>query len=774
MSLLVARSLAVYGGTAALLLWLAHRWISPLRPRFAVALAALPLLFTGRAMLTGGVYAPLDIVYAVAPFSAHREELGVGHPRSPILGDVVYQEIPWRKVVREAVKHGRLPLWNPAVLAGEPLLAVQQPAVLHPGTWIGFLLPLGQAWTFEMALRILLALLCGYLFLREIWCCETASLLGALGWAYSNYLVFYLGYPLSPAAAPFPLLLLAVRRIVRSPNRRAAAILVVALLWIVAAGHPETLLHTVAGAGLYFLFELAFVDRSRRGRPILLALGSGALAFGLSAVLLLPLLEALPHTLEQAGRSDWYAHQKRSVALSASLERLASEIIPYGAAAAEKGHTMPGAFEPSGYAGSLLLPFAVAGLFSRRREGWFFLGLALLGVAVYAQTPAADALAKLPLFDIALNERLIFMTAFSLCVLAALGANRLRDGEGVTAFVVGAIASLLGRAWLFHRLAPDGLSSARFWLQAGPLAAATALLLLLPRERRATTGVALLVALLAAQRVLEAGGLYPTVARQAFYPPLEVLAKIPRAAPYRMTSLHYTFVPNVAALYELEDVRGYEAMTFRPLFETYPLWCVHQPVWFNRVDDPTKPFLSFLNVRWVLQPLDAPPPAGWPVLAEADGMRLLENPGVLPRAFVPRLYRAERDSARRLELLKSIGDFGDRGVVEGETHGWIANGDGRVTIASYRPDAMTFEVDALRELLVGTSITAWPGWKASLDGRPAASLGYNHAFLAFRVPAGRHRLRLSYAPDGFRWGLAITLATLALSVAWSVASRRAS
>ena len=53
--------------------------------------------------------------------------------------------LPWRAAVRGEVFAGRLPLWNPYVLGGSPLLAVQQPAVLHPGTWVGFLLPLAQA-----------------------------------------------------------------------------------------------------------------------------------------------------------------------------------------------------------------------------------------------------------------------------------------------------------------------------------------------------------------------------------------------------------------------------------------------------------------------------------------------------------------------------------------------------------------------------------------------------------------------------------------------------
>ena len=257
MVLLVARCLAVYGATAAATLLLVRRFVSPLSLRVALVLAAAPLLFTGRALLTGSVYGPIDILYNGYPFGAHRVELGVSPDRTPVLSDVVYQQIPWRAAVRRAAFEGRMPLWNPDVLGGEPLLAVQQPAVLHPGTWIGLLLPLPQAWTFEMTLRLLIALLCAYLFLRDLWCCELASLLGALGWAFSNWMIFSLGVPLMPAAAPFPLLLLGLRRIAREPGRRSVALTVAALVLIGVAGHPETLLHACAAGGVYFLFELA-------------------------------------------------------------------------------------------------------------------------------------------------------------------------------------------------------------------------------------------------------------------------------------------------------------------------------------------------------------------------------------------------------------------------------------------------------------------------------------------------------------------------------------
>src|SRR5262249_35983300 len=148
-----------------------------------------------------------------------------------------------------------------------------------------------------------------------------------------------------------------------------------------------------------------------------------------------------------------------------------------------------------------------------------------------------------------------------------------------------------------------------------------------------------------------------------FYPPLKSLALVPREAPFRTAAVGFIFIPNIAALYEVEDVRGYEAMTFRPLSETFPLWCVPQPIWYNRVDDPTRPFLAFFNVRWVLVPSRHPPPPGWKSLYRGEEGQLLENPGVLPRAFAPKSLRYTTDPAGEVGLMEGIRDFAEVGVV---------------------------------------------------------------------------------------------------------------
>ena len=141
-------------------------------------------------------------------------------------------------------------------------------------------------------------------------------------------------------------------------------------------------------------------------------------------------------------RTIWYAHQPRPGAGRRASAGSSPQLLPYAVGVSGHGRLMDGFIEPSAYAGALLFPFAVTGVFARIRCRWFFLPTGLFGLAVWAKTVVADALAKLPLFDIALNERLILWTLVSLCVLAALGANRIADGEGAPAFVAGCVATL--------------------------------------------------------------------------------------------------------------------------------------------------------------------------------------------------------------------------------------------------------------------------------------------------------------------------------------------
>jgi hypothetical protein len=358
--------------------------------------------------------------------------------------------------------------------------------------------------------------------------------------------------------------------------------------------------------------------------------------------------------------------------------------------------------------GPIVLALAILGIVTgfRKRATCFFALLALCCLsATFGTKPIAHLLHALPLFDIAINERLAFAASFAMAMLAA--------------FAVDALAK---KSWI-----------------------ATAIL-----------------ALVLLQRVHEDGSFYPALPREAVFPRIPLIAAIPRDA--RMTAQSFAFTANGPAMYGLEDVRGYEAMTFKRLYETYPLWSTYQRAWFNRVDDLSRPFLSFLNVRYAIGQGDPPP--GWLLLREDRGTRLFENLHDLPRAFVPRRIRYERDGKTIVESMQQQGDFSELAWIEAPEYRPhdIVNGPGRVVVRRF---GLRYELEAAMENdgWIVISATAWRGWRARVDDERVEPRFANHAFLGVFVPRGTHRVALDYQPKSFTLGRNISLATLAMLAA---------
>ena len=83
--------------------------------------------------------------------------------------------------------------------------------------------------------------------------------------------------------------------------------------------------------------------------------------------------------------------------------------------------------------------------------------------------------------------------------------------------------------------------------------------------------------------------------------------------------------------------------------------------------------------------------------------------------------------------------------------------------------ALTTELSCAGVLVL--SDNWFPGWKATLDGRPVPILEADGALRAIPVPGGRHRVEMHYRPASIRWGGAISLVTF-LSLVVIVLTRK--
>jgi uncharacterized membrane protein YfhO len=64
----------------------------------------------------------------------------------------------------------------------------------------------------------------------------------------------------------------------------------------------------------------------------------------------------------------------------------------------------------------------------------------------------------------------------------------------------------------------------------------------------------------------------------------------------------------------------------------------------------------------------------------------------------------------------------------------------------------------------------YPGWKATLDGRPVEIFRANYLSQGVVVPQGVHRVVFDYQPESFRYGAIISVLSIAgILVMWAVA-----
>ncbi len=756
-------SAALYLATGIALLWAADRWISPVRRSAALILLLIPLCLTGRAILTDGLFGPFDLPYETLPLSDQRGEHGFGSAHNSMISDLSMQIIPYRKAVRDAVSRGEWPLWNPYTLCGEPLAAEEQPAAYSPFTLLALLLPVAKSFTYTATLWFFIAALGAFLFARELGCDEVPALFAGVGFMACSALTFFILWPIGQAWALLPFVLLAVRRV-----RSLPWILLIALTLLLLTGHPESTLHVVFLGAAYGMLHLS-------KRAVLHAIAAGALALGICAIDLLPFIEATKQTEESITRSRFYAHEKRSVGAADSMVILATDLL---ADTQQRGWRTPRASELRSYtaaAGSIVLALFVYAMGRvRGREKWFFFGMLVFCLLEHVRSPLEDLLQRVPLFDIAVNDRFAFGAAFAFVILAALGVDRLARDRDVLRFAATGFAVILSIAvmsWVIERrglILPNVERWGVYRTFADVALLAIAMLILIVRPRLVAPA---LFACLLIQRSVQEGGLYPTFPADAAYPPIPLFKSLeaPRE-PFRIVSEGITFLPATNAFYGLEDVRGYSAMTFRRYAAVYDLWCRRLPGFVNIVDDLPSGFLSVMNVRYALAHRLLPLPAGWREIARYRGTKLLENQDVLARAFVPAVVHLGSpapliEMALEPELRQNAWIDMNRAPAKRR------NGPGSVhlTRARYGFDIVA---DMKGDGWVVVSESAWPGWRATVDGTRIRHQFADITFLGIYLTPGKHSIHLVYWPDSFVLGRAISGATLLAIAIYVIARRR--
>lgn len=422
---------------------------SPRRARLLSA-AALPAAAVGIALLlaaggTLGMGRGVVLSQSARSFLYPWRGLETARPTTPpALTDPVWQFVPWWTFARAELAEGRLPLWNPHQDGGVPLLGNAQSALGSPLVWPALLLGVARGWNLVLLLKIAVALVGTYLWLRDAGRSRAASGLGAVAFALSGPFVAWLAHPHTLVAAPLPFVLLFARRVGKHPGARNLAGLVVSTAALLAGGHPETMLQAAVVAAALTLAE---VSDPTRLRPVL---GGAVLGALLAAPFLLTSLEYLG--LSSAWRN---AAGRHPVVLAArDVVRFVVSDSP-----------SPNRIESAASVSLVVLALVPFGLRRERRA----IAAGLLGagaVTLVYDGPVARALATTtPIYW----SRLLLLLPLPLSWLAASGLDRLVERAGARRRFAGALATalallaavqLIGEARGVHETSPaDRLSS---------------------------------------------------------------------------------------------------------------------------------------------------------------------------------------------------------------------------------------------------------------------------------------------------------------------------
>src|SRR5947209_15853617 len=173
---------------------------------------------------------------------------------------------PLRVAAARITLEGHLPLWNPYIFGGMPLLASSQGGLLFPPNWFYLFFSAPTATNLMVVSSYTLAALGAYLYARRSGSSIAGSIVTSLAWQWGGFLVGQIGHiNIVQTAAMMPWVLWSLDGYALS-DKRKWGVLVAAFVALQAfVGHQQTFAYSLLLAASYAVV-MAFAEEERRAR----------------------------------------------------------------------------------------------------------------------------------------------------------------------------------------------------------------------------------------------------------------------------------------------------------------------------------------------------------------------------------------------------------------------------------------------------------------------------------------------------------------------------
>jgi uncharacterized membrane protein YhaH (DUF805 family) len=661
-------------------------------------------------------------------------------------GDISLYFLPLESYIRRHLIMGSIPLWNPYVSCGQPLVGNPQSWVYYPTTILLRYMPASVYLNVNTTIHLLLAALGSYLFLRRICNDRLGAIVGAMVYSGSGFVVSKAQFPpMLQSEAWLPWLMILVDRMIDRPRVWYASLLALVVALELYAAHAQIAYMSFACAAIYAIARIWQIRKHQQRaltafRDMGLSLFLGIIA---SSVQLLPAFQLF--RLSARGDMGWYSANRFLI----WPEQLINFILPgyFGNPVHGTYWAAGNVWEPCIYIG--IFPLILSGIAiyrsGRRLAVRFF--AALGGVALWLGLGKFGGLFWIAFYAVpGISNfhdpaRFAFLTIFSLAALSAIGMRRLRD-TGYSNILRLSIVLICGLnlIWYSSQLTP---AVSHVGLEHAP-----ASLALMPPQ-----GI---------------GRVFSISHDQVWQRYINYDDYGPQTTRF-IDELTDTMTPNISMRYGVEEANGYEPVSLEACSE---MAVITQSA-ILRQSPSASSLMGLMNVHAVILPAGQRYSGRSVVQEPAEGLAFFRVKNPSPRAWLVHQTRRIDSHYRRMNIMMSP-DFDSRrfAVVQGndglgDIPGFFHHESAAELIHDMQAVHLISEVSSedirgyadagSNPALLVWSSAYYPGWQGYVDGKKETLIRTDHAYTGMLLPPGKHIIRFNYAPFLIRFSLYLSL-----------------
>jgi hypothetical protein len=277
---------------------------------------------------------------------------------------------------------------------------------------------------------------------------------------------------------------------------------------------------------------------------------------------------------------------------------------------------------------------------------------------------------------------------------------------------------------------------------------------------------------------------------------LMALQRLTQGTPPARTDTHRgsALLTTTPPLSQIPSANGYNPLALERFIQARLAFASgHRWGTWYEVENPWSPMVDLLNIRYLFSndpkvDLTAGPEK-YTLRAVFPGFRVFENTSVLPRFFLVhqvRLVHTPQEafsSVQRPDFKPSSLAIVEEQPATNEASLRALQADvspvkmqdapaERVEVSYYRPREINLAAQASAPGFLVTSETAYPGWRAWIDGGEVPLYMTNGAFRGVYVDAGKHTVRFVFSPVIQYAGAAITLLSTCIALFLALTSSR--